>query len=154
MLQVTPALLPQYFEAITLLQRAHRHLLEMVQSEFDRDDLSPSQALMIFNIGDRDLKVRELRALGCFHGYNVSHSLTKLVRTGFLNHQRSTADRRVVRITLTEKGRGVRGAVAALLERQARSIERVGGLITPAQFPELNRALAGIDRFWTDQMRA
>ena len=102
---------PHYLEALTLVERLHRRLLDVIKDEFDRRgraDINAVQALLLYNIGDKELTAGELRTRGYYLGSNVSYNLKKLVEMGFLDHQRSRVDRRSVRIKLTEKGRDVR----------------------------------------------
>ena len=101
---------PLYLESLTLVERLHRRLLDVIKDEFDRrgrSDINSVQALLLYNIGDKELTAGELRTRGYYLGSNVSYNLKKLVEMGFLDHQRSRIDRRSVRIKLTEKGHGV-----------------------------------------------
>ena len=145
---------PHYLEALTLIERLHRRLLDVIKDEFDRRgraDINAVQALLLFNVGDKELTAGELRTRGYDLGSNVSYNLKKLVEMGFLDHQRSRVDRRSVRIKLTEKGREVRNIVGALYEKHVRTVEQVGG-ITPDEFTTLNKSLHRLERFWTDQI--
>jgi DNA-binding MarR family transcriptional regulator len=143
-----------YHEVLTLVERLHRRLLDVIKDEFDRRgrvEINPVQALLLYNIGDRELSAGELGTRGCYLGSNVSYNLKKLVETGFLNHQRSRADRRSVRIKLTEKGREVCDIVEALCLKHVRTVEQIGG-INLDEFAILNRSLHRLERFWTDQI--
>ena len=145
---------PLYLEALTLVERLHRRLLDVIKDEFDRRgraDINSVQALLLYNIGDKELTAGELRTRGYYLGSNVSYNLKKLVETGFLDHQRSRVDRRSVRIRLTDKGREVREIVEALYQKHVRTVEQVGG-ITSDEFGSLNKALHRLERFWTDQI--
>jgi DNA-binding MarR family transcriptional regulator len=145
---------PLYLEALTLVERLHRRLLDVIKDEFDRRgraDINAVQALLLFNIGDRELTAGELRTRGYYLGSNVSYNLKKLVEMGFLDHQRSRVDRRSVRIKLTERGREVRDIVSMLYEKHVRTVEQVGG-ISADEFAGLNKALQRLERFWTDQI--
>ena len=42
------------------------------------------QALLLYNIGDKELTAGELRTRGYYLGSNVSYNLKKLVEIGFL----------------------------------------------------------------------
>ena len=144
---------PHYLEALTLVERLHRRLLDVIKDEFDRRgraDINSVQALLLYNIGDKELTAGELRTRGYYLGSNVSYNLKKLVEMGFLDHQRSRVDRRSVRIKLTEKGREVRDTVDALYQKHVRTVEQVGG-INADEFGALNKALHRLERFWTDQ---
>jgi len=114
---------PLYLEALTLVERLHRRLLDVIKDEFDRRgraDINSVQALLLYNIGDKELTAGELRTRGYYLGSNVSYNLKKLVELGFLDHQRSRVDRRSVRIRLTAQGQEIRH-----LERGIRDPEQV-----------------------------
>ena len=145
---------PLYLEALTLVERLHRRLLDVIKDEFDRRgraDINAVQALLLFNIGDKELTAGELRTRGYYLGSNVSYNLKKLVEMGFLDHQRSRVDRRSVRISLTAKGQEIRNVVDALYQKHVKTVEQVGG-ITNAEFATLNKSLHRLERFWTDQI--
>ncbi|MDR3493041.1 MAG: winged helix DNA-binding protein [Ancalomicrobiaceae bacterium] len=148
------AVKPLYLEALTLVERLHRRLLDVIKDEFDRmgrDDVNSVQALLLFNIGGSELTAGELRTRGYYLGSNVSYNLKKLVESGYVKHERSRIDRRSVRVSLTDKGRDVADVIDRLYERHMRSIEQVGG-IGPAEFRVLNKSLHRLERFWTDQI--
>lgn len=143
-----------YMEALTLLERLHRRLLDVIKNEFDREgrsDVNSVQALLLFNIGDAELTAGELRTRGYYLGSNVSYNLKKLVEMGFIHHQRSRVDRRSVRVSLTDKGREVAAVVDRLYERHIGSIDQVGE-IGIEDFKRMNRSLQRLERFWTDQI--
>jgi len=145
---------PLYLEALTLVERLHRRLLDVIKDEFDRrgrSDINSVQALLLYNIGDKELTAGELRTRGYYLGSNVSYNLKKLVEMGFLDHQRSRVDRRSVRIKLTDKGVDVRDIVEHLYQKHVRTVEQVGG-ISGDEFSSLNKALHRLERFWTDQI--
>jgi len=148
------AIRPLYLEALTLVERLHRRLLDVIKDEFDRvgrDDVNAVQALLLFNIGGAELTAGELRTRGYYLGSNVSYNLKKLVEGGYVRHERSRVDRRSVRVSLTEKGREIADVVDRLYDRQLRSIEQVGG-IGPGEFQTINKSLQRLERFWTDQI--
>jgi DNA-binding MarR family transcriptional regulator len=145
---------PLYLDALTLVERLHRRLLDVIKDEFDRrgrSDINSVQALLLYNIGDKELTAGELRTRGYYLGSNVSYNLKKLVEMGFLDHQRSRVDRRSVRIRLTDSGREVRDIVEGLYQKHVRTVEQVGG-IAADEFATLNKSLHRLERFWTDQI--
>src|SRR5437667_10479166 len=121
---------PHYLEALTLVERLHRRLLDVTKDEFDRGraDINAVQALLLYNIGDKELTAGELRTRGYYLGSNVSYNLKKLVELGFLDHQRSRVDRRSVRIRLTAQGQEIRKIVDALYQKHVKTVEQVGGI--------------------------
>ena len=144
-----------YVESLKLIERLHRCLLDVIKDEFERrgdEEVNSVQVLLIYNIGDAELTAGELRTRGHYLGSNVSYNLKKLVEAGYIDHKRSTTDRRSVRVSLTEKGKDVRDCVEALFERHLLSVEKVGG-IGPAEFTTMIDSLRRLERFWTDQIR-
>jgi len=143
-----------YLEALTLVERLHRRLLDVIKDEFDRrgrSDINSVQALLLYNIGDKELTAGELRTRGYYLGSNVSYNLKKLVELGFLDHQRSRVDRRSVRIRLTQQGQEIRRIVDTLYQKHVKTVEQVGG-ISYEEFATLNKSLHRLERFWTDQI--
>ena len=99
-----------YLEALSLVERLHRLLLDVIKDEFERVgvlEINAVQALLLFNIGDNEVTAGELKSRGYYQGSNVSYNLKKLVDMGDMHHQRCEIDRRSVRVKLTEKGRKV-----------------------------------------------
>jgi len=145
---------PLYLEALTLVERLHRRLLDVIKDEFDRRgraDINSVQALLLYNIGDKELTAGELRTRGYYLGSNVSYNLKKLVELGFLDHQRSRVDRRSVRIRLTPQGQEIRKIVDTLYQKHVKTVEQGGG-ISNEEFATLNKSLHRLERFWTDQI--
>ena len=145
---------PRYLEALTLIERLHRRLLDVIKDEFERagePEVNSVQALLLFNIGDEELTAGELKSRGHYHGSNVSYNLKKLVDAGYVTHQRSKTDRRSVRVRLTERGQQIRAKVDKLYDRQMQSIQEVAGF-SAEEFEKLNNGLSRLERFWTDQI--
>src|SRR5437870_11770766 len=91
----------RYMEALTLIERLHRRLLDVIKDDFERagaPEVNPVQALLLFNIGDSELTAGELKTRGHYQGSNVSYNLKKLVEAGYVNHERSNSDKRSVRV--------------------------------------------------------
>jgi DNA-binding MarR family transcriptional regulator len=146
---------PLYLESLNLVERLHRRLLDVIKDEFERkgrDDVNSVQALLLYNIGDKELTASELRTRGYYLGSNVSYNVKKLVEMGYLHHQRSRIDRRSVRISLTPKGEEVHKIVKAVYDKHIATVEQIGGVSTD-DFVKLNHALVRLERFWTDQIR-
>jgi DNA-binding MarR family transcriptional regulator len=144
----------RYMEALTLIERLHRRLLDVIKDDFERSgepEVNPVQALLLFNIADSELTAGELKTRGHYQGSNVSYNLKKLVESGYVNHERSNADKRSVRVKLTPKGQAIRDRVDMLYNRQLQAVEEVVGLSID-EFDRLNKALTRLERFWTDQI--
>ncbi len=145
----------RYLISLKLIERLHRLLLDVIKDEFDRmgrSDVNGVQALLLYNIGDSEVTAGELKSRGYYLGSNVSYNLKKLVESGYIHHERSTTDRRSVRVSLTEKGQAVSEIVNNLYDRQLKSLQKVGG-IGGDELESLNKSLIRLERFWTDQIR-
>jgi DNA-binding MarR family transcriptional regulator len=149
------AFLAGYLDNLSLVERLHRLLLDVIKDEFERLailEINSVQALLLFNIGENEVTAGELKSRGYYQGSNVSYNLKKLVELGYMHHQRSEIDRRSVRVRLTEKGRRVRGLLHELFARHAEAMEK-RALINSEGMEDVNSALKRIERFWTEQIR-
>ena len=145
----------EYLNALRMIERLHRLLLDVIKDEFDRHggaEVNSVQALLLNNMADDELTAGELKTRGYYLGSNVSYNLNKLVEMGYLHYKRSDKDRRSVRVSLTPKGLEARATIQKLYERQLLSLETVGE-ISLEDFKTLNKALVRLERFWTDQVR-
>ncbi len=115
----------RYLVSLKLIERLHRLLLDVIKDEFDRlgrSDVNSVQALLLYNIGDAELTAGELTSRGYYLGSNVSYNLKKLVDAGYIDHQRSTIDRRSVRVKLTDKGQEICQVVNGALSAPAQVV--------------------------------
>src|SRR5215813_6621026 len=145
----------EYLHALSMIERLHRLLLDVIKDEFDRHggaEVNSVQALLLNNMADDELTAGELKTRGYYLGSNVSYNLKKLVEMGYLHYKRSDKDRRSVRVSLTEKGVEAREVMHRLYSRQLGAVEVVGQ-VTAEDFRGLNRALLRLERFWSDQIR-
>jgi DNA-binding MarR family transcriptional regulator len=144
-----------YLDSLSLVERLHRLLLDVIKDEFERLgvlEINPVQALLLFNIGEHEVTAGELKTRGYYQGSNVSYNLKKLVELGYMHHQRSEIDRRSVRVRLTEKGRRVREILSGLFARHAEGMEK-RGMIGVNGIEEINISLRRMERYWTEQIR-
>ena len=144
-----------YLEALALVERLHRLLLDVIKDEFERVnmlEINAVQALLLFNIGDNEVTAGELKSRGYYQGSNVSYNLKKLVEMDFMHHQRCEIDRRSVRVKLTPKGREVRDIVSELFERYTEGLQNKG-VLGPEGLIDITGSLKRMERYWTDQIR-
>jgi DNA-binding MarR family transcriptional regulator len=150
-----PGFTSGYLDAIALIERLHRLLLDLIKDEFERTgmiEINPVQGLLLFNVGDAEVTAGELKTRGYYQGSNVSYNLKKLVELGYMHHQRCSIDRRAVRVKLTPKGHEVRDLLSELFDRHAETA-RTTQVLTDGGQLELVDALRRIERFWGDQIR-
>ena len=150
-----PVFISGYLEALALVERLHRLLLDVIKDEFERVgilEINAVQALLLFNIGENEVTAGELKSRGYYQGSNVSYNLKKLVEAGYMHHQRCEVDRRSVRVRLTEKGRQIRDAVGELFDRHADGLVS-RGILTAEGIEDINVSLRRVERYWSDQIR-
>lgn len=144
-----------YVETLSLIERLHRLLLDVIKDEFERVgrlDVNSVQALLLYNVGENEVTAGELKSRGYYQGSNVSYNLKKLVEGGYMHHQRCEVDRRAVRISLTEEGRKIRAIVSDLFAQHAEKLsekKEFGG----GEMLRMNGELRAVERFWTEQIR-
>jgi len=95
-----------YLELTHLIERLHRRFLDVLRTELQRlgvRDINGVQALLLANIGEEEIVIRDLIERGYYQGSNVSYNIKKLVELGYLDQKRASHDKRSVSIRLTEK---------------------------------------------------
>jgi len=150
-----PMALGLYLDSMALVERLHRLLLDVIKDEFERLgvlEINPVQALLLFNVGEKEVTAGELKSRGYYQGSNVSYNLKKLVDLGYMHHQRCEIDRRSVRVKLTTKGREVQAIMKILFRQHGEKMQSVQGL-DAATVMETTKTLARLERFWTEQIR-
>ena len=94
----------QYFELTRLIERLHRLFVDVLKAELNRigvRDINGVQALLLSNIGDQEISIRDLVERGYYLGSNVSYNIKKLCDLGYLVQERSAHDKRSVNVRLT-----------------------------------------------------
>lgn len=144
----------EYFETVQLIERLHRHFLDVLKVELERmsiHDINNVQALILYNIGKDDLTVGELTMRGYYLGSNVSYNLKKMVEAEYLKQERSQHDRRSVRVRLTDKGFDLKNKLAEVFQRHANEIPTVH--MDEESLASLNERLKLLERFWVQRAK-
>ena len=145
----------EYQRALSLVERLHRQLLDVVKDDLDRaghEDLTPVQALLIYNIGESEWSAGELKSRGFYLGSNVSYNLKKLHELGYVESGKSMHDKRQIRLKLTNAGIVLRSQLGSMFTRHATTLRPVGGVEAP-DLVATNKTLTRLERFWADQIR-
>jgi len=138
-----------YLEVISLVERLHRHFLEVVKLELDGigiQDINNVQGMMLFNIGDAEMTVGELTLRGCYLGSNVSYNVKKMVENGYLVQERSVHDRRSIHVRLSDRGRDLRDRLSVMHRRHVEMLGQTA--ITDADLQGVVVTLSRLERFW------
>ncbi len=139
-----------YYETVFLVERVHRHFLEVIKADLDRQgiqDINNVQALILYNIGTDEMTVGELTARGYYLGSNVSYNVKKMVENVYLVQERSSHDRRSVRVKLSDKGLALHKRIDELLEKQVQALPNAN--LTADELTKANETLKKLERFWT-----
>lgn len=140
-----------YFDIIRLIERLHRHFLDVLRAELRNlgvEDINAVQALLLYNIGENEVVIRDLKDRGYYQGSNVSYNIKALTEYGYLMQERSPHDRRSVRLKLTDKGMELCNGIRRLQNNLSTALGE-GEAVTA----ELTRTLETMQRLeytWTD----
>ncbi len=72
-----------HLELVRVIERVHRRYFDLLRVELTRlgvDDISPSQVMLLFTIGEDELSVRDLLERGHYLGSNASYNLSSCWR--------------------------------------------------------------------------
>jgi DNA-binding MarR family transcriptional regulator len=141
----------EYLELTRLIERLHRRFLDLIRSELNRlgiRDINSVQALLLANIGDEQIAIRDLVERGYYQGSNVSYNVKKLAEMGYLDQERSTHDRRSVSIRLTQKALKVVSNIRDLEKKIAAELDAES--FGTAEIEGVCDALRRVERTWTD----
>ncbi len=87
---------------------------------------------------------------GYYLGSNVSYNVKKMVENGYLVQERSTHDRRSIRVRVSEKGLELCNHVEALHRRHIANLSETE--LTKDSLEAVNRSLKALERFWADNL--
>ena len=138
-----------YLDVISLIERLHRHFLEVVKLELEGlgiHDINNVQGMMLFNIGDAEMTVGELTLRGCYLGSNVSYNVKKMVENGYLEQERSVHDRRSIHVRLTDKGRRLRDRLSEMHQRHIELLQQTA--VSDDDLQMVTTTLRRLERFW------
>lgn len=143
-----------YRDIARVIDHMQRRLHDVVRVELGRvgvDDISPMQVLMLLNIGEDELSVRDLMERGYYLGSNASYNLKHLVEQGYVDRAASQRDRRAARLRLSEKGQWLCTQIGKLEDRHATQLLR--GPADAADLETTYRMLRRLERMWGDVVR-
>jgi DNA-binding MarR family transcriptional regulator len=137
-----------------LIERMHRRFLDVVRIELTRqgvNDISPVQVMMLANIGEEEISVRDLIERGYYLGSNASYNLKNLVEGGYVERQASERDRRAARLKLSAKGRSILEALTKLNIQMAEPLLKQE--TDKGDFETAYKMLRRLERRWSDSVR-
>lgn len=143
-----------YLQITRMIERLHRRHLDMLRFELDRlgvEGISAAQALMLTKMRGQSISVRDLVERGYYLGSNVSYNIKQLVNSGLVAQERSSHDRRSLRVSLTDKGEELCRQVAEAETKHAAAL----GTRTD-EFEQIESAcqlLRRLETNWSDFLR-
>ena len=141
----------EYLETTSLIERMHRRFLDVIRTELNRigiRDINSVQAMLLANIGQEEIVIRDLIERGYYQGSNVSYNIKKLSELGYLTQERTAHDKRSVTIRLTEKAMKVVQAIRELEGRLAGDLSKQD--IDAKTLDDLCVTLRRLERTWAD----
>jgi DNA-binding MarR family transcriptional regulator len=138
-----------YFDIVRWIERLHRHFLDVLRAELRRlgiEDINAVQALLLYNIGENDVVIRDLKDRGYYQGSNVSYNIKALTESGYIAQERSPRDKRSVKLKLTDRGLELCAGIRRLQDELAKAM-------TEKDAPALDitlETMQRLERTWGD----
>ena len=149
-----PSVAESYLQITRMIERLHRRHLDMLRFELDRlgvDGISAAQALMLTKMRGQSISVRDLVERGYYLGSNVSYNIKQLVKCGLVIQERSSHDRRSLRVNLTGKGEELCRQIAEAEEKHAEALGTEAD--TSGQIDTVCQLLRRLETNWSDYLR-
>jgi len=141
----------EYLDLTRMIERLHRRFLDVLRAELNRQgvkELNAVQALLLSNIGEEEIAIRDLIERGYYQGSNVSYNIKKLTETGFLEQKPSPHDRRSIHVRLTPQALEIIKSLKIMEDQHAQTMEAFG--LTPVEVEVTLKAMKRLERTWTD----
>ena len=143
----------EYLELSRLIERLHRLFLDVLRAELNRlgvKDINAVQVLLLANVGEEEIVIRDLIERGYYQGSNVSYNIKKLTELGYLDQERTPHDRRSVTVRLTPKALEVVKNMRQLEDRRSAALAEH---MEAGEAGTVCRSLQQLERLWTDYIR-
>ena len=121
-----PSSADTYLQITRMIERLHRRHLDLLRFELDRlgvDGISAAQVLMLTKMRGQSISVRDLIERRYYLGSNVSYNIKQLVKCGLVVQERSSHDRRSLRVNLPDKGEELCLQIAQAEEKYAVALD-------------------------------
>ena len=144
-----------YSDMIGLIERLHRRCLDVIKAEIDRleiRDLNAAQAMILFNIGDKELPMGELIERGYYLGSNVSYNIKKMVENGYVHQTPSPYDKRSLHVKSADKGLEICEQLESFFTWHAEQLE--AGLVSQDELETSKETLSKLEGFWSSARHA
>ena len=127
---------------LAVFQTLKAKTVRLLDPVFQAEGLTPLQARVLLHLSRKDATVGDISEMVDMGQANASSLCKKLEREGFLTRRRGCSDRRVVTLSLTDKGR----ETMARLQRKLDHYLELVNARPEEEREELVRGLHAIDR--------
>lgn len=117
----------KYPERIIILNKLYRSFLRNIKdflSNFTEIDLSPMQALIIYQIGTKRAQISDIIKL--YNGLNPSYTIKQMALRGYLIINENVQDRRMILLSLSRKGESYYQQIYKFFECQEEQLKNLG----------------------------
>lgn len=138
-----------YIDSIMLCDRLHKLFLAIIRKDLEDmgiEDITPVQALIVYNVGRQTLKVAHIQNHRLHAGTNISYNVRKLIARDYLMVCEQERDRRATYVSLSEKGLLFLKNLEALLEEHTKRLNEKG--IVSEHFQEILGKGLGLEAAW------
>ena len=143
----------EFVEMVLAILRVHGRLTRVIEAGLRRDGnrLTAEQALVIWHVGEKVSRPKDLVARGEYMGSNVTYSLNKLQECGLLVRVVDKTDQRAQILRLTPAGEKVHAAVGALFKQHAADLKSLAQM-DDAKTTRTMASLREIELFWNERL--
>lgn len=118
-----------YFQLVRLCESTYKAFLDSLKGalfQLKINNLTPIQALIVLNLGEDEINIKDFIRCGYYGGTNVTYNLNALVKNGYMVSKKNPNDLRSRKINLSKKGMDVLNMLSLILDEQNISIEDAG----------------------------
>ncbi|BDB95953.1 MarR family winged helix-turn-helix transcriptional regulator [Candidatus Hydrogenosomobacter endosymbioticus] len=116
-------------DSVMLFDRLHRLFLASIKKELSArniSDITPLQAIILYYINKKTVKISEISSNKFYLGSNVSYNVRKMLNNGYIKGRCAEEDRRVVHVALSQKGEKFKKQMDEIMENYASMFEKNG----------------------------
>jgi len=138
-----------YIEGVILLKKWHYLFLSHIKrflEEVKNQDLSPKQALIVYCVGEKRVKIKDVILEHFYEGCNPSYNIKKMANAGYLLTHPCMQDRRITYLSLGPKGKQLFQAMESFLTLYHKTIQSQG--VFPVRFHKWIKEGIFLERSW------
>lgn len=120
-----------YFEFLSKIERIHKLFLDVIGYELEKKkiyDINNIQAILIYNLGSKEMTVGELTQKGYYLGSNISYNIKKLTDGGYVQQVQSSHDKRSVILKISLKGKNLCNTLNDILKSHLTKLNDLFGI--------------------------